>query len=190
MTIPGIDVTTAATLIATIGRIDRFASPRDLVGYLGLDLRSRQSGLGAVQHGHISKQGSATARHVLCEAAHATMRSPARCARSDNASAHAATTRPVTVAVARKLACLTWQLLTHQQDYIYERPALTLRKLRQLELAAGAPKRHNPRGSPRTGDTRHPRTMGDRTPSRLARRGALPCRRRRWKSQRPSTPNT
>jgi transposase len=27
-----------------------------------------------------------------------------------------------TVAVARKLACLTWQLTT-QQDYIYERPA-------------------------------------------------------------------
>jgi transposase len=62
MTIPAIDVTTAATLIATIGRIERFASPRHLVGYLGLDPRSRQSGLGAVQHGHISKQGSATAR--------------------------------------------------------------------------------------------------------------------------------
>lgn len=28
MTIPGVDVTTAATLMATIGRIDRFASPR------------------------------------------------------------------------------------------------------------------------------------------------------------------
>jgi transposase len=35
-----------------------------------------------------------------------------------------------TVAVARKLACLTWQLQTKQQDYIYERPALTSRKLR------------------------------------------------------------
>jgi transposase len=60
-----------------------------------------------------------------------------------------------TVAVARKLACLTWQLLTKQQDYIYERPALTHRKLRQLELAAGAPKRSNPRGSkgPATPDT-------------------------------------
>ena len=60
-----------------------------------------------------------------------------------------------TVAVARKLACLTWQLLTTQQDYIHERPALTFRKLRQLELAAGAPKRHNPRGArgPATPDT-------------------------------------
>ncbi len=33
MTIPGVDVTTAATLMVTIGRIDRFPSPRHLVGY-------------------------------------------------------------------------------------------------------------------------------------------------------------
>jgi transposase len=112
MTIPGIDVAAAATLMATIGRIDRFASPRHLVGYLGLDPRSRQSGLGNVQHGHISTQGSATARHVLCEAAQATMRSPGplralgqrvRARRNNNIA---------TVAIARKLACLTWQLLT------------------------------------------------------------------------------
>jgi transposase len=51
-----------------------------------------------------------------------------------------------TVAVARKLACLTWQLLTKQQDYHYERPALTFRKLRRLELTAGAPKRRNAGG--------------------------------------------
>jgi len=155
MTIPGVDVTTAATLMATIGRIDRFASPRHLVGYLGLDPRSRQSGLGAVQHGHISKQGSATARHVLCEAAHATMRSPGPLRAFGQRVRARRNNKIATVAVARKLACLTWQLLTTEQDYIYERPALTFRKLRQLELAAGAPKRHNPRGSraPATPDT-------------------------------------
>ncbi len=76
MTIPGVDVTTAATLMATIGDIRRFPSPRHLVGYVGLDPRSRQSGVSPVPHGHISKQGSSSARHVLCEAAHATMRSP------------------------------------------------------------------------------------------------------------------
>ena len=37
MTIPGVDVTTAATLMATIGDVARFPSPRQLVGYLGLD---------------------------------------------------------------------------------------------------------------------------------------------------------
>ena len=96
----------------------------------------------------------------------------------------------MTVAVARKLACLTWQLLTHQQDYIYERPALTLRKLRQLELAAGAPKRHNPRGS------RGQATPDTPAQSATEREAALHVEERYraavadWKSQRPSTPNT
>ena len=190
MTIPGIDVTTAATLMATIGRIDRFASPRHLVGYLGLDPRSRQSGLGAVQHGHISKQGSATARHVLCEAAHATMRSPGPLRAFGQRVRKRRNNKIATVAVARKLACLTWQLLTKQQDYIYERPALTHRKLRQLELAAGAPKRSNPRGSkgPATPDT----------PAQWAteREAALHIEERYeafvadWKPQRPPSPVT
>ena len=47
MTIPGIDVTTAAALVAAIGDIARFASPRQLVAYLGLDPKVRQSGHGA-----------------------------------------------------------------------------------------------------------------------------------------------
>jgi transposase len=146
MTIPGISVTTAATLIATIGRIDRFASARHLVGYIGLDPRSRQSGVSAIHHGHISKQGSSAARHVLCEAAHAAMRTPGPL-RAFGARVRARRgSKIATVAVARKLVCLAWQLLTTQQDYHYERPALTYRKLRQLELTAGAPKRTNPRG--------------------------------------------
>ncbi len=155
MTIPGISVTTAATLMATIGRIDRFASTRHLVGYVGLDPRSRQSGVSAIRVGHISKQGSSQARHVLCEAAHAAMRAPGPL-RAFGARVRARRgSKIATVAVARKLVCLTWQLLTRQQDYIYERPALTYRKLRQLELAAGAAKRTNPHGhnAPATPDT-------------------------------------
>jgi len=124
MTIPGVDVTTAATLMATIGRIDRFPSARPLVGYLGLDPRSRQSGVSAIQHGHISKQGSSSARHVLCEAAHATMRAPGPLRAFGQRVRARRGSRIATVAVARKLACLTWQLLTKQQDYHYERPAL------------------------------------------------------------------
>jgi transposase len=49
------------------------------------------------------------------------------------------------VAVARKIACLCWQLLTKEEDYAYGRPSLVRAKLRQVELRAGAPrlsKRH------------------------------------------------
>jgi transposase len=44
MTIPGICFTTAAAFMAAIGDIGRFPTPRQLVGYLGLDPTVRQSG--------------------------------------------------------------------------------------------------------------------------------------------------
>ncbi|HEY8639250.1 MAG TPA: IS110 family transposase, partial [Solirubrobacterales bacterium] len=43
MSVPGVNVITAATFMAAIGEVGRFGSPRRLVGYLGLDPRVRQS---------------------------------------------------------------------------------------------------------------------------------------------------
>ncbi len=43
MTVPGVNVNTAAAFMASVGDIRRFDSPRKLVGYLGLDPRVRQS---------------------------------------------------------------------------------------------------------------------------------------------------
>jgi transposase len=54
MTIPGVNVHTAATFMASVGDIRRFSSPRKLVSYLGLDPRVRQSGNAAARHGRIS----------------------------------------------------------------------------------------------------------------------------------------
>jgi len=45
------------------------------------------------------------------------------------------------VATARKLTVLFWCMLTHGEDYAHQRPALTKKKPRQLELTAGAPAR-------------------------------------------------
>jgi hypothetical protein len=44
------------------------------------------------------------------------------------------------VAVARKLAVLCWQLLTKEADYLWARPALVAKKIRDMELASGKPK--------------------------------------------------
>ena len=76
MTIPGIDVVTAATLVAVIGDVRRFPTSRHLVGYLGLHPTIRQSGNGPGRHGRVSKEGSAAARHVLVEAAWSAAKSP------------------------------------------------------------------------------------------------------------------
>jgi len=58
MSVPGVNVIVAASFMAAIGNIHRFQSPRKLVGYLGLDPRVHQSGVGPASHGHISKHGS------------------------------------------------------------------------------------------------------------------------------------
>jgi transposase len=76
MTVPGVNVIVAATFMAAIGDIRRFPDRRKLTGYLGLDPRVRQSGVGQASHGHISKQGSASARHALVEASWSTVRQP------------------------------------------------------------------------------------------------------------------
>jgi transposase len=44
------------------------------------------------------------------------------------------------VATARKLACLFWCMLTRGEDYAFAQPSLTKKKLRRLELQAGAPR--------------------------------------------------
>src|SRR5207302_4392818 len=44
------------------------------------------------------------------------------------------------VATARKLAILFWCMLTRGQDYAHQQPSLTRKKLRRLEITAGAPK--------------------------------------------------
>jgi hypothetical protein len=58
------------------------------------------------------------------------------------------------VAVARKLAMLCWQLLTTGQDYAYQRPTLVARKLRTLQLRAGAPHASRTSTAPRASTAR------------------------------------
>ena len=140
MTVPGVNVTVAATFLAAVGDIGRFPGQRQLVGYLGLDPRVRQSGSTPATHGRISKQGSASARHALVEAAWSVVRQPgplhAFYQRIRARRGH----QVAVVAAARKLACLFWCMLTRGQDYAYAQPSLTKKKLRRLELTAGAPR--------------------------------------------------
>jgi len=112
MTVPGVNVIVAATFLAAVGDIGRFASSRKLVGYLGLDPKVRQSGESAAKHGHISKQGSATGRHALVEASWSAVRQPGPL-RAFYQRVRARRGHQIAiVAAARKLACLFWCMLT------------------------------------------------------------------------------
>ena len=88
--------------------------------------------------GRISKQGSPQTRWALVEATHSVVQQPGplrafhqriRARRGYNVA---------TVAAARKLACLFWCLLTRDENYAHAQPSLTAKKLRKLELIAGA----------------------------------------------------
>jgi transposase len=141
MTVPGVSVVTASTFVAAIGDIRRFSSTRKLVGYLGLDPRVRQSGPGPARHGRITKQGSASVRHVLVEAVWTAVRSPGPMRAFYERVRARRGAQVAAVATARKLASLSWCLLTREQDYSFAQPSMTRRKIRKLELVAGAPSR-------------------------------------------------
>ena len=151
MTVP-VNVIVAATFMAAVGDIRRFSDRRKLTGYLGLDPRVRQSGAGPATHGHISKQGSSSARHALVEACWSTVRQPGPIAgfyqRIKARRGHSI----AIVAAARKLDCLFWCLLTRDEDYAFAQPSLTTKKMRRLELQAGAPRYQGGRGVWATND--------------------------------------
>jgi transposase len=146
LTIPGVDIGTAAAVIAAVGDITRFQSPGQLVAYLGLDPKVRQSGSEPARYGHISKRGNAQARSMLVEAAWIAIRSPGPLRAFGERVRARRGAQVAAVAVARKLVVLCWHLLTKDEDYAFARPSLTRQKTRRLELAAGAsrrPRRHD-----------------------------------------------
>jgi transposase len=137
LTIPGIGLVTAASILAVVGDIGRFDRPAKLVSYLGLDPRVRQSGDRPAMRGHISRAGQAHARGLLCEAAHSAIRSPGPLA-GFHARIKARRGGGVAiVATARKLAVLVWHLLSKGEDCRFAPAVRTAFKQRALDRMAG-----------------------------------------------------
>ena len=78
------------------------------------------------------------ARHALVEASWSTVRQPGPIRAFYERIRARRGHQVAIVAAARKLACPFWCLLTREQDYAYAQPSLTRKKLRRLELTAGA----------------------------------------------------
>ena len=94
--------------------------------------------LRAAPTGRISKQGSPQARWALVEATHSVVRQPGPLRAFHQRIRARRGYQIATVAAARKLACLFWCLLTRDEHYAHAQPSLTAKKLRKLELIAGA----------------------------------------------------
>jgi transposase len=127
--LPGVGELTAMIILAEIGDINRFGSARKLASWAGLTPTVRGSDR-TVRHGHISKQGSAWLRWVLCEAAQTAKRHP-DFAESYTAISHRRGKKIATTAIARKLLCRAYHLLneaptetaTNRRRSCAERPA-------------------------------------------------------------------
>jgi hypothetical protein len=61
MSVPEVNLIGAASFIAAVGSAERFMTSRQLVAYLGVDPRVRQSGEAPARRGRSSKRGSASA---------------------------------------------------------------------------------------------------------------------------------
>ena len=147
ITIPGVDATVALSIVAAVGDFGRFSSPQRLVSYLGLNPRVRQSGSHPATHGRITKQGRAQARGMLVEAAFAAARVPGPLRAFHERVRARRGLQIAIVATARKLAVLCWHLIAKGEDYAFQRPSLTAKKLRALELRAGMPSRRGRKGA-------------------------------------------
>lgn len=148
MTVPGINVTVAMSIVAAVGDFARFDTPEQLVSYLGLNPRVSQSGERAAVGGPITKAGRAHARAMMVEAAFSASRAPGPLRAFFGRIKDRRGFQIATVATARKMAVLCWHLVTKGEDYAFARPSLVAHKRRSLELAAGAQSRRGPVAGP------------------------------------------
>jgi transposase len=106
----GVGTLTAMVFLSEIGDLDHFANRRQLAAYLGLAPASFESGKCDDRKGHITRQGPARVRHVLCQAAWATLRySESWRAQYDRVKRGSKKRAKIAiVAVMRRLAILMW----------------------------------------------------------------------------------
>lgn len=109
--LPGVGTLTAMVFLTELGDLARFANRRQLAAYLGLAPSSFESGKNDDRKGHITKQGPARVRHVLCQAAWAALRvSPEWRAKYDRIKRGSKSRGKIAiVAIMRQLGVTMWQ---------------------------------------------------------------------------------
>jgi transposase len=140
MTLPGVNVNVAETLLAALGDISRFADGDHAASYLGLVPRTRQSA-DRSYHGPITKAGNSHGRWCMVQAAHQVARHPGPLGHFFKKLAKRKNYNVAVVATARKLVVIAWQMLTKNEPYRYAVPRSTEEKLRKLRVRATGEKR-------------------------------------------------
>jgi len=128
MTVPGVGWVLAYTIASEIGDIRRFPSPKKLVGYTGLCPIVRQSG-GRDVRGPLAKNGPKYLRWALVEAAIHAARDTHYKERYERTKKRLGRQRGAKVArveLARRLAEVTWHVLSKNEPFAPAGPAIAL----------------------------------------------------------------
>ena len=116
MQLPGFGVITAMTVLAAIGEIERFETPKKLASYSGLTPGLEQSGTKNRGKG-ITKEGRRELRWALVEAALQAVKSDSRLKMRFGELQKRMHRNQALVAIARHLLELVWYVLTRRQPY-------------------------------------------------------------------------
>lgn len=147
----GFGVVVIATVLATIGDIQRFPTANQLVGYAGLGAKVHDSGQ-LHWSGGITKSGRRDLRWILVQAAHVAVQHhphwKAEFQRLDQRIGR----KKAIVAIARKLLVAVWHVLTKEAADRYAEPADVACSLFRFVYKAGV--RNLPEGQSALGFTR------------------------------------
>jgi transposase len=117
VTIPGLGLTTAGALLATLP-LDRLQTSRQVAAYVGLCPQERSSGSSVRGRSHSGPLGPAALRKALYMPAIVAMRAnPALRVFAERLRAKGKRSKVVITAVMRKLLLLAWTLLRTGQPF-------------------------------------------------------------------------
>jgi len=116
LTIPGIGKYSAYLILSEIGDVQRFANPKKLISYAGLNPGADISGKHSYSK-HITKQGNAWLRWVLIQDAPHAVRTDERLKKIYRRIAIRKGKNTAKVAIARELLCSVYWVLKKQQSY-------------------------------------------------------------------------
>ena len=127
MTIPGINIYSATSIVAEIGDINRFEKKEKLASYSGLTPRQNQSGNRDIK-GHITKHGPSMLRFILVNAAHSVIKYSEKMRKKYLSLVRRLEKNRVIVAIARILLEIIYTMLKKGEDFVDKIEPLTERK--------------------------------------------------------------
>jgi transposase len=138
MTIPGINVYSAAVIMSEIDDISRFATKEKLASYAGLVPRQNQSGNRDIR-GHITKHGPSMLRFILVNAAHLVIRYSKKMKSKYLSIVRRLGKNRAIVAIARNLLEIIYTMLKKGEDFVDNMDGLTERKIKSMQARSMNP---------------------------------------------------